>query len=206
MISKLGLRGAIKSLYYSQKHTHSAASIIFHSKVITDIHSTAVFNVNNRLAVGVSNPGASHPRISRSVFTVKSGASVSHTGDNIGKIGPSSVVHVEGDLAIGDSYINSHARILCGDRISIGDGCAIAWGIELLDDDRHVLTDSPKTAPIRIENDVWIGHDVSIGKGVKIGEGAVIASNSVVRSDVPARSLFAGCPAKQIRQEVEWKQ
>lgn len=203
-LSKVGIRGGAKSFYHSHRNTNSAASLIFHSKVITDISPEATFNINNRMTIGVLNLGASHPRRARSVFTVCPSASISHTGTDLARFGPASVIHVEGELSMGDSYFNSHARIMCGDEITIGDGCAIAWGAELLDDDRHSLEGSPKTAPIRIEDDVWIGHDVSVGKGVTIGEGSVIASDSVVRSDIPPESLVAGCPAEVIKEDIDW--
>jgi len=125
-------------------------------------------------------------------------------------IGPNSIVHVEGVFEMGDSYINSHARILCGERITIGDGCAIAWNVELLDTDRHKLyVDGEQvkmTKPIKIQDDVWIGHNVTVKKGVTIGEGAVVASDSVVTQDVAPRTLVAGTPAKVIKENVRWEQ
>jgi len=109
---------------------------------------------------------------------------------------------------MGDSYVNSHARILCGDEITVGDGVAVAWNVELLDDDRHSLsvdgTRSERTAPIVIEDDVWVGHSVSIHKGVTVHEGSVVASDSVVTSDVPPNTLVAGTPAEVVREDVSW--
>jgi acetyltransferase-like isoleucine patch superfamily enzyme len=109
---------------------------------------------------------------------------------------------------MGDSYINSHARILCGDKIKIGDGVSIAWNVQILDDDRHELTvagnPTQKTGPIHINDDVWIGHDVSIHKGVTVHTGSVVASNSVVTTDVPPDTLVAGAPAEVIRRDVDW--
>jgi acetyltransferase-like isoleucine patch superfamily enzyme len=115
---------------------------------------------------------------------------------------------VEGDFSIGDSYINSDARILCGDEITIGDDVSIAWNLELLDDDRHELSvkgaKTAQTAPITIEDNVWIGHSVSIHKGVTIHEGSVVASDSVVTSNVPPNTLVARTPAKIVREDVSW--
>lgn len=50
-----------------------------------------------------------------------------------------------------------------------------------------------------IEDDVWIGHGVTIMRGVKIAEGSVIGANSVVTKDVPSYSVYAGVPAKFIK-------
>lgn len=46
------------------------------------------------------------------------------------------------------------------------------------------------SAPIVIEDDVWISFGVTILKGVKIGHGSVIAAKSIVTKDVPPNSLY----------------
>jgi len=114
-----------------------------------------------------------------------------------------------GTLSIGGSFLNAHIRILCEDRVEIGDGCAIGWNVQFIDTDRYeIFVDgetSRRTAPIRVEDDVWIGYDVSVTKGVTIGEGAVVASNSVVLDDVPPRTLVAGSPATVVSEDVDWE-
>ncbi|WP_157969376.1 acyltransferase [Haloplanus rubicundus] len=207
-LKDLGARGALKSAYYSLRHTSNATSLVFTSNTITEIAPRTEFDVNRRLSVGMGRSGASHPRIGRSKVSTTAGASVSHTGEDLANIGPASILHVEGDFSMGDSYANSHLRLLCGDEISIGDGVAIAWNVELLDDDRHVMRIAgepvERSEPIRIEDDVWIGHDVSIQKGVTVRRGSVVASGSVVTSDVPPNTLAAGVPAEVVREDVTW--
>ena len=56
-----------------------------------------------------------------------------------------------------------------------------------------------KSAPIRIEDKVWIGMDVLILKGVTIGEGSVVAARSVVTKSIPPYSLVAGNPARVVK-------
>jgi UDP-3-O-[3-hydroxymyristoyl] glucosamine N-acyltransferase len=202
---QLGVRGCLKTLYYSSRYTDSATALAFHSNVVTAISPETNFDINRRLSVGICNMGSSHPRAARSVFTTTTGSSVSHTGTESATIGPGSTVHVEGDFSMGDSYLNSNGRIICGERITIGDDTAIAWNVDLLDDDRHSMDSSPRSAPIRIGDHVWIGHDVTVNKGVTIGDGAIVASNSVVTSDVPERTLVAGIPAEPIREAVSWE-
>jgi len=178
------------------------------SQVIIEIHPETAFDIDNRFAVGIGRNGASHPRIGRSKISTTAGSSITHSGTEVAIVGPASVLHVEGDFSMGDSYVNSHARILCSDEIQIGDDVAIAWNVQLLDDDRHTLSvdgePTERSAPIRIEDNVWIGHDVSIHKGVTVREGSVIASNSVVTSDVPRNSLVAGTPTRVVRENVTW--
>lgn len=52
---------------------------------------------------------------------------------------------------------------------------------------------------IRIGDDVWVGCNVAILDGVQIGDGAVIGAGSVVATDVEPYSVYAGNPAKKIK-------
>ncbi|SCY72678.1 CatB-related O-acetyltransferase [Butyrivibrio sp. INlla14] len=50
-----------------------------------------------------------------------------------------------------------------------------------------------------IGNDVWIGERALIKAGVTIGDGAVIGMGSVVTKDIGSYEIWAGNPAKKIR-------
>lgn len=56
---------------------------------------------------------------------------------------------------------------------------------------------------VRIGNDVWIGEGVLIKQGVTIGNGAVIGMGSVVTKDIEPYAIFAGNPAKKIRNRFD---
>lgn len=60
-----------------------------------------------------------------------------------------------------------------------------------------------KSAPVVIEDNVWIGERSTILKGVTIGEGSVIACNSVVVQDVPPYSVAAGNPARVVKSLIK---
>ena len=99
-----------------------------------------------------------------------------------------------GTLTIGNGVsLNRNSTIVCQDRISIGDGCAIAPNVAIYDHD-HVfdengIADGFKTAPVVIERNCWIGSGVVILRGTHIGEGCVIGAGCVVKGDIPAHSL-----------------
>lgn len=57
-----------------------------------------------------------------------------------------------------------------------------------------------RIAPVRIEDDSWIGENVVVLPGVTIGRGAVVGANSVVTADVPDRAVAIGAPARVVRQ------
>ena len=91
------------------------------------------------------------------------------------------------------------------DQITIGDLCVFGEQVIIRDDDGHTLDDTPRTAPITIGNNVWVGARAMILKGVTIGDGAVVAAGSVVTKDVPGGTLVGGVPARVIRKDVTWK-
>jgi acetyltransferase-like isoleucine patch superfamily enzyme len=56
------------------------------------------------------------------------------------------------------------------------------------------------TAPITIENNVYIGGNCTIYPGVTIHHHSVIAPNSAVTKDVAAYNMVGGVPAKTIKR------
>ena len=57
-----------------------------------------------------------------------------------------------------------------------------------------------QTAPVTIEDDVWIGANCQILKGVTIGARSVIGAGSVVTRSIPADCIAAGNPCRIIRK------
>lgn len=69
---------------------------------------------------------------------------------------------------------------------------------EIANPDVPVRLQGRPTAPIRVEDDVWIGAHSTVVAGVTIGRGAVVGANSVVTRDVEPLAIVAGVPARQI--------
>lgn len=69
----------------------------------------------------------------------------------------------------------------------------------------HELGDSSQRAakniykPIKIGKGTWIGANTLILQGVTVGEGCVIAAGSVVNKDCEPNGMYAGVPAKRIK-------
>ena len=55
-----------------------------------------------------------------------------------------------------------------------------------------------KIGQVHIGNHVFVGANTTILPGVTIGDYAVIGAGSIVTHDVPARTVVAGVPAKEI--------
>jgi maltose O-acetyltransferase len=53
--------------------------------------------------------------------------------------------------------------------------------------------------PVRIGNGCWIGVGVTILPGVYVGDGCVIAAGAVVADDCEPDGLYAGIPARRVR-------
>jgi maltose O-acetyltransferase len=56
-----------------------------------------------------------------------------------------------------------------------------------------------RTAPVTIGDGCWIGARSTILPGVKIGSGVVIAAGAVVSEDCEPHGLYAGVPARRVR-------
>ena len=110
-----------------------------------------------------------------------------------------------GVLTIGNHvFINYGCSISAQMQVTIGDYCQIGTYVMMLDNDFHRLEperrlERPPSAPIILEENVWVGGKATILSGVRIGAGSVIGANSVVTKDIPPRSLAVGMPARVIR-------
>jgi maltose O-acetyltransferase len=57
----------------------------------------------------------------------------------------------------------------------------------------------PIRLPIVVEDGCWIGARTTILPGINIGKGCIIASNAVVTNNCEPNGLYAGIPAKRIK-------
>lgn len=107
-------------------------------------------------------------------------------------------------LTIGaDCSINYGVSIGCTQSIRVGERCRLGPYVMIVDSAFHELLDRskrPPSAPVVINDDVWIGAKASVLPGVTIGRGAVVGTGSVVTKDVPAFAVVAGVPAKVVQQ------
>lgn len=117
---------------------------------------------------------------------------------------------LQAHLRIGDQVRIGAYNTFCAARgITIGKHCRTAPFVSVYDTDLHprdaelgrvdyVEPDSVESAPIVIEDDVWLGIGAIVLKGVHIGRGAIIGAGAVVTRDVPAHAIAAGNPARVI--------
>ena len=105
------------------------------------------------------------------------------------------------------SSIGDNTQIHCCHKVDIGDYVLISWGCNILENYYHGTEDnSVQSAPVIIEDRVWIGCNVIILAGVTVGKGSIIAAGSVVTKSVAPGMLVAGNPAKEIRPTKPWSE
>lgn len=117
------------------------------------------------------------------------------------------VVNAEGnEVVLGDECVLMHHSIVygaggvsIGNRVMIGNHSLIASESHLYRGRESVARQGMRTAPIVIEDDVWIGAYVLVEPGVTIGQGAIVGAHSLVREDVAAYHVVGGVPARVLK-------
>ena len=101
------------------------------------------------------------------------------------------IAHLGATLRVGGNCVfNYGAYIEAYERIEIGSGCM--FGMAVVISDRY----GDCTAPVTIEDGVWLAHGVQVRPGVRIGRGTVVSAGSVVTEDIPPETLARGNPAR----------
>ena len=123
------------------------------------------------------------------------------------------------------SYVGSQCTLI---NASIGKYCSIAKGFNVIIGQHptcHFISTSPmfysnkhilpkkyvseilfdefrftkNHNSLEIGNDVWIGENVSVMEGVTIHDGAIVGAHSLVTKDLEPYGVYAGIPAKKIK-------
>lgn len=113
------------------------------------------------------------------------------------------------ELVIGNNVGISQTTIIVHSNIVIGDEVKIGACSKIIDSDFHSIdpeirsseqdTKQKLNSPVVIEKNVFIGAFSIILKGVTIGENSVVGAGSVVTKSIPANQIWAGNPARFIK-------
>src|ERR1017187_1682791 len=96
------------------------------------------------------------------------------------------------------TYLNRNTEVIAQQEVRIGEMCAIAWDVVIMDTDQHAIGGGrPVAKPVVIGDGVWIGCRAIILKGVTVGDRAVVGAGAIVTHDVPAGAVFTGPAATQ---------
>ena len=133
------------------------------------------------------------------------------------RLNPSGIVHpcrlvIMGggaEIRIGAGSGLSGVTICSMKRVVIGKHVGIGANVAIYDNDMHALNPylrafnndaNIKSGEVVIDDYAWIGANAIILKGVHIGKGAVVGAGSVVTTDVPDYTVYAGNPARLVKE------
>nr|WP_314467204.1 acyltransferase [uncultured Novosphingobium sp.] len=114
-----------------------------------------------------------------------------------------------GQVRIGSrSFLNTNVRFGGKGGVTIGRFAQIAPNVSFETSSHELAFEdgrsrAPVTAPVVVQDHVWIGTGAIILPGVTIGRGAVVAAGAVVVRDVPPKTLVGGVPARFLRNVDE---
>jgi maltose O-acetyltransferase len=182
---------------------------------------STIFNFVNRSIM--SHKAVIHPSVKLGLFAKIINRSLTKQNIIIGKncsLHGVIICNKNGKLSIGN-YTTIRFKSIVGieEYISIGNHVIISNNVSIFDNNNHPTSpikrknmsesgfesdlwhwEHSKSAPIIIEDNVWVGQNASILKGVTIGRGSIIAMNAVVTKSVPSFSIVAGNPAKIVKK------
>jgi maltose O-acetyltransferase len=94
--------------------------------------------------------------------------------------------------------IQAVADVTVGARVFIGPGVKVIASTHRIGPREHRAGEWIGK-PIQIGEGSWIGAGAMILPGVTIGEGCIVAAGAVVTDDCEADGLYAGIPARRVR-------
>ncbi|WP_250283477.1 MULTISPECIES: acyltransferase [unclassified Frankia] len=94
-------------------------------------------------------------------------------------------------------FIENSARVRIGERVKISPQVTILTSTHDVVNGEVSSTVVPK--PVVIDDDCWLGGRVTVMPGVTIGHHCVIATGALVNKDCKPYGLYAGSPARRVR-------
>ena len=99
------------------------------------------------------------------------------------------------------------SNVTLGNFVMFGPNVSIVGNDHRFDQAELPMIFSGRPAPRRtkIGNDVWVGAGAIILAGVEIGDGCIIAAGSVITKSCEEYSIYAGNPARKIKDRFSCK-
>ena len=109
------------------------------------------------------------------------------------------------NLTIGDNaWIGENVWLDSLEMITIGANTCISQGATVLtgSHDYKKATFDLITAPVTLEEGVWIGAEATVNLGITAASHAVLTSGSVATKNLDAYSVYQGNPAVKVRDRI----
>lgn len=139
---------------------------------------------------------------------------VSNTNYNVAGINHPAIIATIAEGAIIELMANSGisgSSLVASKKIVLGEHSGLGVNSNVYDTDFHAIDPISRmnqsslsdpsiiSAPVIIGNHVWVAANCLILKGVKISDNAVVGAGSVVTKDIPTNTIWAGNPARKIK-------
>ncbi len=181
--------------------------VLIGRRSVLRVHRTARLDLHRHAILAI---GLAHEESSGATIVLRRRSRLEVSG--FVQVMKRSSVTVNGDATLsihGSTYLNDGTIVFCGERLTIGSGCAISWDVTIVDTDVHNVLgageERPRSAPTEIGERCWIGAKAIVLKGVRIGPGCVVGAGSIVSRDLPDGSLAVGAPARVVRANADWR-
>jgi maltose O-acetyltransferase len=120
-------------------------------------------------------------------------------------IGPACYFHSSAIRVGPDSLINHGCHFENVAPVDIGARCALAPGVMVITSTHEIGGPERRQGdwgvlPVRVEDGCWIGARSVLCPGVVVGAGCLIAAGAVVRESCEPNGLYAGVPARRLRE------
>lgn len=152
------------------------------------------FFINALFFINPFNPSSFIKIILLRLFGAKIGSSV--------VIKPGVNIKYPWNLSIGDyTWIGERVWIDSLDRVRIGKHCCLSQGAALICGNHDYTSQhfDLRTAPIVLEDGVWIGSHAIVTLGVMCCSHSVLSVHSVASSNLDSYSVYRGNPAAKVR-------
>lgn len=193
-----GVKGMLKGIYFFPGKCYNGLRLRMHKfrvgKKFSSTGRIAIINHGNKSRIGED-------------VTIHSGWRANPIG-----CGSRTILRVlrGGTLEIGNHVGMSNVAITCRERVVIDDYALIGSGVKIYDTDFHSLDPAvrmrlapkvpAKSRAVHIGAFSFIGAGSFILKGSQIGVGSIIGAGSVVAGKIPDWQIWAGNPARFIRE------
>lgn len=118
------------------------------------------------------------------------------------EFGPEPLLRLGDGVVLGrGSHVIASRPVVIGDNVYCGPNVYITSDNHSYDDpDEPIGRQWPRSAPVEIGANSWLGVGAIILPGTRLGRNVAVAAGSVVRGEVPDRVLVAGSPARVVRR------
>lgn len=105
----------------------------------------------------------------------------------------------------GRGFSSKQSRLL-----AIGQDCMFSNTVSLRTNDAHGIFDLSTHEHINPPEDVvvhahvWLGNGARVSKGAEIGMSTIVGQASVATGKLDPRCVYAGVPARKLREKVTW--